>query len=184
MKYLSLTANSVDRLRNDFIKEHAKFIHSSYLLEDDLDKEIVIKDKKFRIAGLWDVIGYRKIILLQAPNGTHCCLDSKEVAEALGFTTFRNFVTGKPITYDIASQKVYTEMINKSKVDLEVIPDVVEEEDKIVEDEEVIEVIDEIDAPVMERDNEYLPENEESDEDVETFGKSSDEDDLDDDDDY
>jgi len=155
-------------------------------LLEDLDKVVEIKGKKFRIAGLWDIIGYRKIILMQAENGSHCYTDSKEIAEALGFTTFRNFVTGKPITYDIAAQKSYNQMMNKIKIENEtaVIEDddrIVEDDDRIVEDETIEEAIDEIDAPIMDRDNEYVPENEEEleteeDEFQKSYGSNDDED--------
>ena len=142
------------------------------MLLEDLDKVVELKDKKFRIAGLWDIIGYRKIILMQAENGTHCYTDSKEIAAALGFTTFRNFVTGKPITYDIAAQKSYDQMMNKIKIENEAAAAFVEDDDRIVEDEIVEEVIDDIDAPVMDRDNEYVPENEEDVEEEDEFQKS------------
>lgn len=181
MRYVSLTAHSLDKLRNDYIKEHSKFIHSSYLLLEDLDKVVEIKGKNFRIAGLWDIIGYRKIILMQAENGSHCYLDSKEIAAALGFTTFRNFVTGKPITYDIAAQKSYDQMMNKIKIENEAAPTAEIDDDRIVEDEVIEESIDEIDAPIMDRDNEYVPENEEDieseeDEFQKSYGSDDDED--------
>lgn len=172
MKYVSLHKNSLDKLRNDYIREHSKFIHSSYLLLEDLDKEVVIKGKKFTIAGLWDVIGYRKIILVRAENGNHAHLDSKEVAAALGFTTFRNFVTGEPITYDIAAQNTYDSMMKKIKIEAEeAVPMVA-----IVEsdEDETTETTEEDDVLVLDRDDEYVPEDEDTveDEDVDPLVKA------------
>lgn len=171
MKYVSLHKNSVDKLRNDYIREHSKFIHSSYLLLEDLDKEVVIRGKKFTIAGLWDIVGYRKIILLRAENGTHAHLDSKEIAAALGFNTFRNFVTGKPITYDIESQTKYNAMLSKIKIEQEEASPMV----AVVEsDEDETEKTEEVDVLVLDRDDEYVPEEEteETEEDVDPLVKA------------
>jgi hypothetical protein len=138
---------------------------------EDLDKEVVIRGKKFTIAGLWDIVGYRKIILLRAENGTHAHLDSKEIAAALGFNTFRNFVTGKPITYDIESQTKYNAMLSKIKIEQEEASPMV----AVVEsDEDETEKTEEVDVLVLDRDDEYVPEEEteETEEDVDPLVKA------------
>lgn len=104
MKYITLIPDAEKRLRKDYIREHSKFIHSSWLLYEDLDKKVEFYDRTFTIAGLWDVIGHKKLILLKAENGTYGHLDSQEVAAALGYTRFRNLVTGKELTYDMAAE--------------------------------------------------------------------------------
>jgi hypothetical protein len=157
MKYVSISKHSEDKFRRDYIREHAKFIHSSYLLEEDLDKEVELHGKKFRIAGLWDIIGYKKEILLQVvETGGYAHTDSKEVAAALGFNNFRNFVTGKEITYDLSAVFRYNQMLNRSKIEpiLEDKPADDTEDQPIVTEEDT-------DFPVHERDKEYISEDEE-----------------------
>lgn len=160
MKYVTLSKYSEARLRQDYINQHARFIHSSWLLLEDLDKEVEMYGRKYRICGLWDTQGYRKIILLNnLENGTYAHVDSKEVANALGFTKFRNLVTGKEITYDLAAEAKVREWLNKSKISE---TPVIEETD---EDETIIDKEDELDeAIVLDRDNEYVDDEEETDE--------------------
>ena len=112
--------------------------------------------KRFRIAGLWDIIGFKKEILLQiVETGAYAHTDSKEIAAALGFNNFRNLVTGKEITYDLSAVFRYNQMINRSKVE-----DILE--DKPTEDtEDTTDTLEETDAPVHERDKEYVNEDEE-----------------------
>jgi hypothetical protein len=163
MKYVSLVQNSVDTLRRDYIREHSKFIHSSYLLLEDLDKEVEMYGKKYTIAGLWDIIGYSKIILLKSLTGGYAYTDSKEVAEALGYKKFRNFVTGKEITYDISAVYKYNQMMNKSLVDA-MEPAVMEKE--VDTDDEIstdhIKPREDEDTVTQERDHEYVPEDEDN----------------------
>ena len=83
MKYVSLTKFSEERLRKDYINQHSRFIHSSWLLLEDLDKEVELYGRNYRIAGLWDTAGHKKIILLQnTENNTYAYTESKEIANA------------------------------------------------------------------------------------------------------
>jgi hypothetical protein len=147
-------------MRKDYIREHSKFIHSSWCILEDLDKKVEMYGKTYRIAGLWDVIGFKKQILLAAENGTYAHVDSQEVANALGYTKFRNLVTGKEITYDLAAD-YRLKKANK----ISVIPA------EVYEDEETVSVINEIDEDAIVQDEDDLIEDElgiyeESDEDI------------------
>jgi hypothetical protein len=157
MHYVSLTQHSVEKFRKDFIREHSKFIHSSYLLEEDLDKTVELHGKKYRIAGLWDTIGYKKIILLAGEKG-YAYTDSQEVANALGFTKFRNFVTGKEITYDLSVIYRYNQMMNTRFVETaEAMEKEVDLDEDVNETEKTTSQEDD-GLPTHERDNEYVSE--------------------------
>lgn len=157
MKYVSLTKHSEEKLRKDYVREHAKFIHSSYLLEDDLDKVVELHGRKYRIAGLWDTIGYKKIILLAVVDGTGFAhTDSQEVANALGFTKFRNFVTGKEITYDLSTVYRYNQMMNKLAIEIPVaVTTTTEGIDSDTEITDSTPLKEDDGLPTHERDNEY-----------------------------
>ena len=169
MKYVNLQKFSEERLRKDYINQHSRFIHSSWLLLEDLDREVELYGRKFRIAGLWDVQGYKKIILLQNLenlNGSYAHTHSEEVARALGYTTFRNLVTGKEITYNLADEAKVKEWLNKRKIS----ETPVEQPEEITEDldteidEDVVEKEElDDDGVVLDRDNEYV-DNEDGDE--------------------
>ena len=117
MKYVSLSKSHEKVLRKDYINQHARFIHSSWLLLEDLDKEVKLHDINYRIAGLWDTISYKKIILLQnIENGTFAYTESKEVANALGFSKLRNFVTGNEITFNLKAEAKIKAWLNKQKI--------------------------------------------------------------------
>jgi hypothetical protein len=165
MKYISLQKSSEERFRNDYINQHARFIHSSWLLSEDLDKEVELYGKKFRIAGLWDTVGYKKIILLNnlEVETSYGFTDSQEVANALGFTKFRNFVTGKEITYDLAAEAKAREWLNKQKI---AETPIVQSDDDEDLDEAVITNDEDLDEVILERDKEYVNEDDEDDEDA------------------
>jgi hypothetical protein len=158
MKYVSLQKFSEDRFRHDYINQHSRFIHSSWLLLEDLDKEVELHGRKFRIAGLWDVMGYKKIILLKNLEGenSYAHTDSQEVANALGFTKFRNLVTGKEITYDLAAEAKVKEWLNKQKIGETPVEQSEEIDDVITKDEDLDEVI-------LDRDKEYVDEDDDED---------------------
>lgn len=164
MKYISLSQISENRLRRDYVNQHSRFVHSSWLLLEDLDKEVEILGRNYRIAGLWDVLGYKKIILLKnIENGTYAHTDSKDVANALGFTKFRNLVTGKEITYDLADEAKVREWLNKSKISETVIDKTLDDslDDSLDEVTDEVNTEDEDDKMVLDRDNEYVEEDEE-----------------------
>jgi hypothetical protein len=160
MKYVSLSKFSEERLRKDYIKQHARFIHSSWLLLEDLDKEVELHGRKYRISGLWDTAGHKKIILLQnTENNTYAYTESQEIANALGFTKLRNLVTGKEITYDLAADAKVKEWLNKQKIGETLVEQSNEDEAVITQDEDLDEVI-------LERDREYVNEDEDTKEEI------------------
>lgn len=161
MKYVSLSKFSEQRLRKDYINQHSRFIHSSWLLLEDLDKEVELYGRNYRIAGQWDTAGSKKIILLQnTENNTYAYTDSQEVANALGFTKFRNLVTGKEITYDLAAEAKVKEWLNKQKIGETPVEQPDEEIDEVITKDE------DLDEVILERDNEYVDEDEESEEEL------------------
>jgi len=160
MKYVSLTKFSEERLRKDYINQHSRFIHSSWLLLEDLDKEVELYGRNYRIAGLWDTAGHKKIILLQnTENNTYAYTESKEIANALGFTKFRNLVTGKEITYDLEAEAKVKEWMNKQKIGETPVVQPDENSDEVITKDE------DLDEVILERDKEYV--NEDDDENAE-----------------
>jgi len=100
MKSFLLEDNSISRFRKDYINEHAKFMHSSYLLSTDLGREFEYENETYSVIGLWDYIGYEKIILIKnQKTGYYSVLPSKLIAAALGYDSLRNLVTGEPSIY-------------------------------------------------------------------------------------
>lgn len=143
MKYITLIPGAANRMRKDFIREHSKFIHSSWCILEDLDKKVEMYGITYTIAGLWDVIGFKKQILLKAENGTYAYVDSQEVANALGYTKFRNLVTGKEVDYDLAAEYRLKKARKLSVIPAEgyedeteeIVSEVIVDEDAIVEDD-------------------------------------------------
>jgi hypothetical protein len=88
------------------VREHAKFIHSSYVIAEDLGKKVTINELDYTIVGLWDIIGFKRNILVKevGKETSYAFADSKVIAEALGFTNYRNLVTGVQVPYDMAAE--------------------------------------------------------------------------------
>lgn len=105
MKRISLLPHSVERLRKDYTHEHSKFIHSSFLLLEDLDKTFNLNNKSYQIVGLWDTIGFEKIILLaDLEDGGYSFAPSKMVARAMGIYNMRNLVNGKILNFRLKNK--------------------------------------------------------------------------------
>jgi hypothetical protein len=107
-KYITLDTNShaLPRFRKEFLNQHSKFIHASWCLKEDIDRELVLNDVKYVIFGLWDVVGGRYNILLKpVEGGPYFIADSKMVANALGYTRMRNAVTGVEHKFDLIGKK-------------------------------------------------------------------------------
>jgi hypothetical protein len=140
MKHISLQPQSAETCRKLYVREHAKFIHSSYTISEDLGKTVTIEDFDYTIAGIWDIIGFKKNILLKevGKETSYAYADSKIVAEALGFTNYRNLVTGVQVTYDMAAE-FRIKKANKFKLEaleaLEDIEPVVVDEFESIDDE-------------------------------------------------
>ena len=95
MKDIAITSISEEKFRNYFISDHSKFIHGSWLIKEDLDREVVIDGHEWRIAGLWDLVMFRREILLRGKNGQYAIEESKVIANALGHFNMRNLVNGE-----------------------------------------------------------------------------------------
>ena len=95
MKYINISSSLEKKFRLSFLNDHSKFIHSSWLLEEDIDKKSTINGVEWTIVGLWDLVGTRRLILLRSEKGTYAFEDSKIVSEGMGFFNMRNRITGE-----------------------------------------------------------------------------------------
>jgi hypothetical protein len=106
--YISLSSESpsLPRMRKDYLNQHSKFIHASWLLKEDIDREVELEDRKYTIFGLWEVHNGRYTILLKpVDGGAFLIADSKQVAIGLGYSRMRNLVTGVEYATDTFSSK-------------------------------------------------------------------------------
>lgn len=130
-KYISLdsTSHSLPRYRKEFLNQHNKFIHASWCLREDIDRELELNDIKYAIFGLWDMAGGRYNIMLKPiEGGPYFIADSKIVANALGYTRMRNAVTGVELKFDMIGKKYV--------VAIPITPIIVDDED--AEDEDTV----------------------------------------------
>lgn len=173
MKHISLQPQSAETCRKLYVREHAKFIHSSYTVSEDLGKTVTIEDFDYTIAGIWDIVGFKKNILLKevGKETSYAYADSKIVAEALGFTNYRNLVTGVQVNYDMAAE-FRIKKANKFKLEaLEALEDI---EPVVVDEFESID--DEIDEDVIVEDEDTIVEDESYEDDLDENPEDEDED--------
>lgn len=112
-RFIPLTIGSpcVERMRTDFTNLHSKHIHASWLIKEDLGREVEIDDQRYIIYGLWDMIGVRYLILLNPiDGGPFLVTDSRRVANALGYSRMRNLVTGEEHTWTFKGKKSLIEI--------------------------------------------------------------------------
>ena len=136
-KYISLdsTSHSLPRYRKEFLNQHNKFIHASWCLREDIDRELELNDIKYVIFGLWDMAGGRYNIMLKPiEGGPYFIADSKIVANALGYTRMRNAVTGEEHKFDMIGKKYVVAIPSTPIVIDEDVED--EDEEKDLEDED------------------------------------------------
>ena len=95
MRYIPISSASEPKFRQHYISDHSKFIHGSWLLKEDLDRVSVIDGENWRIAGLWDLILFRREILLRNERGQYAIEDSRIVSEGLGHYKMRNRIPGE-----------------------------------------------------------------------------------------
>lgn len=105
-----------------FLNYHQKFIHSSWLLTEDLGKKIKILNKEYQIIGLLQAYNKSNKILLIDEEQDCYYEEDKIVANALGFTRLRNLVTGKEIDWKIENNH------KKTNKKLEIIEAEIEQE--------------------------------------------------------
>ena len=181
MKHISLQPQSAETCRKLYVREHAKFIHSSYTIAEDLGKKVTINDFDYTIVGIWDIVGHKKNILLKevGKETSYAYADSKIVAEALGFTNYRNLVTGVQVPYDMAAE-YRIKKANKFKLEaleaLEDIEPVVVDEFESIDDEDDEGIITEDDEDTIIEDDSFddgLEENpEDEDEEIDPLVKA------------
>ena len=107
-RYISFSTNSpsLPKFRKSYISQHSKFVHSSWLIKEDLDREVTLNETQYTIYGLWDVLGPKAIIMLKpVKEGSYYLADSHEVANALGYLRMRNTVTGVEHNWDMGKKR-------------------------------------------------------------------------------
>ncbi len=82
---------------------HRRFIHSSWLVESDLNREVTVDGIDYTIFGMWDNENSEVVIMLQpiSGKGPFRLLESKKVAQALGYHKMRNLVTEKELVISV-----------------------------------------------------------------------------------
>jgi len=104
-KYITLTTDSpsLPKFRKEYLNQHSRFIHCSWLLKEDIDREVEMNGIKYTVFGLWEIIGTDWVIMLKPIEGGPFFLsNSKDVARAMGYSKMRNAVTGVEHNFDYA----------------------------------------------------------------------------------
>jgi hypothetical protein len=105
IKYFSVDplAIGMHRYVRIFRNYHRRFIHSSWLMESDLNREVTVDGVDYTIFGMWDNDNSEVVIMLQPIDGKgpFCLVDSKIVAQNLGYTKMRNLVTGEQLVVGV-----------------------------------------------------------------------------------
>lgn len=110
-QYISLSSDSpaLKRFRYEYTNQHSKFIHASWLIKEDIDREVEMYGVKYTIFGLWDMSASKYTILLKPVNGgAYLIANSKDVSNALGYVRMRNLVTGVEYATDLQPTKGLT----------------------------------------------------------------------------
>jgi len=103
---LDLKSHSLPRYRKEYLNQHSKFIHASWLLKEDIDREVTLNDIKYTIFGIWEVVNSKYNIMLKpVEGGPFYIADSKAVANALGYVRMRNLVTGEEHKSDLIGKR-------------------------------------------------------------------------------
>jgi hypothetical protein len=149
-KYINMSPNAIgiDKYTKRYRDHHSKFIHSSWLLLEDLGRTVTLpdmhgSDTTYEIFGVWDADGSRVKIMLKDVNGGPFLIEeSKIVSQALGYTRMRNAVNGEEHKWDYINQKQHFQIMSKGSELLEDVAELGEEEitdafgDSFNEDEE------------------------------------------------
>jgi len=134
-KYITLTTGSpsLPKFQKEYLNQHSRFVHTSWLLKEDLNREVELHGIKYTVFGLWEIVGSDWIIMLKpVENGPYYLANSKEVARAMGYSKMRNAVTGKEHTFDYeySGYKVIVPTGIASMTDSEDDEDIVDERDE------------------------------------------------------
>lgn len=103
-RYLNISYDAIglNRFRRNFRSYHSRFIHSSWLLLEDLDRKVTLNETEYTVFGLYDSYGSEYDIMLKpVKGGAFYFATSKEVAHAMGYSRMRNLVTGVEHTWEI-----------------------------------------------------------------------------------
>jgi len=148
--YLSPTTAGIESYIKIYKNYHSRWIHTSWLLLEDLNRPVTYKDIDYTIFGMWDNEDSEVIIMLKpVTRGAFRLLNSKQVAIALGYNRMRNLLTGEARPYgveDVAVKNsgVLVETYSDSDNDIEDedFDDTEETENDIVYQELIDDIID------------------------------------------
>jgi hypothetical protein len=110
-RYLGLSETTIglERFRKSYRTYHSRFIHSSWLLLEDLDRKVTLNGTEYTVFGMWDSFGSQYDIMLKPVEGGAFYLStSKEIAHAMGYSRMRNLVTGEEHKWDVKGKKSLT----------------------------------------------------------------------------
>jgi len=130
-KYVSMNPDAfgMSKYQELYRSQHSKFIHGSWLLREDLGRDVTIDEIEYTIWGLWDVINARYfVMLLPKKGGPFRIEESKVVAHALGYSRMRNFVTGEEIQWQFPRRKDWT-YLGPQQPKVEVVEDTTERDE-------------------------------------------------------
>jgi hypothetical protein len=100
--YLSPNMVGIDRYVSTFKNYHSRCYHSSWLLLEDLNKSLTYKEVEYTIFGMWDNESSENVIMLKPKTkGAYLLVNSKKVAQALGYHKMRNLATHETRPYGI-----------------------------------------------------------------------------------
>ena len=146
--YLSPTMAGIESYIKIYKNYHSRWIHTSWLLLEDLNRPVTYEDVDYTIFGMWDNENSEVIIMLKpVTRGAFRLLNSKKVAIALGYNRMRNLLTGEVRPYgveDVAVKNsgVLVETYSDDDIEDEDFDDTEETENDIVYQELIDDIID------------------------------------------
>lgn len=145
---LSPTMSGIERYIKLYKNYHSRWIHSSWLLLEDLNRPVTYDGIDYTIFGMWDNENSEVLILLKpTTRGSFRLLNSKKVSIALGYNRMRSLLTGEVRPYgveDIAVKNSGTliETVSDDEIEDEDFDDTDETEDDMVYQELIDDIID------------------------------------------
>ena len=146
--YLSPTMAGIESYIKIYKNYHSRWIHTSWLLLEDLNRPVTYEDVDYTIFGMWDNENSEVIIMLKpVTRGAFRLLNSKKVAIALGYNRMRNLLTGEVRPYgveDVAVKNsgVLVETYSDDDIEDEDFDDTEETENDTVYQELIDDIID------------------------------------------
>lgn len=100
--YLSPTMAGIKRYITIYKNYHSRWVHSSWLMLEDLNRPVTYEDIDYTIFGMWDNDNAEVTIMLKpVTRGAFRLIKSKKVAIALGYNRMRNLSTGEVRLYGV-----------------------------------------------------------------------------------